>query len=60
MTRALDAEDYDAQGLRLRTDGRLEVAPTDQADNDHGCTRDDWCILANDHRGDCCDDRERA
>lgn len=42
----------------LRTDGRAEVADTENANRDHGCTRDEWCILKNDHPGGCCDDRE--
>lgn len=41
--------------LRLRADGRYEVADRGDADAAHGCTRDDWCILADGHSGDCAD-----
>lgn len=43
---------------RLRTDGRHEVADHAAADKAHGCQHDDWCILADGHTGDCCEDRE--
>lgn len=43
---------------RKRSDGRLEVADHAEADDTYGCQRDSWCILADGHEGDCCDDRE--
>lgn len=43
---------------RLRSDGRLEVADTGEANDLFGCTRDGWCILTNGHEGDCDEDRE--
>lgn len=42
----------------LRQDGRLEVADTEQANRQFGCTRDGWCILVDGHRGDCNEDRD--
>ncbi|WPH57851.1 hypothetical protein [Mycobacterium phage WXIN] len=44
--------------LRRRTDGRLEVADNRQADTAHGCMRDQWCILAHGHAGECNEERE--
>lgn len=44
--------------LRLRSDGRHEVADTLDANRVHGCQVDDWCILANDHEGRCSENRE--
>lgn len=47
-------------GLRTREDGRQEVEDTGKANRLHGCTEDDWCILRDEHEGDCCEDREYA
>lgn len=44
--------------LRLRTDGRNEVADHAEANDRYGCTLDHWCILADGHTGGCDDDRE--
>lgn len=41
-----------------RSDGRLEVADTAEANNQYGCVRDGWCILADGHTGECNEDRE--
>jgi hypothetical protein len=43
---------------RLRSDGRREVADTEQANELYGCTQEDWCILTNGHHGECWEDRE--
>lgn len=45
-------------GTRRRSDGRLEVADNEKSNDLYGCKRDDWCILADGHQGDCNDDRE--
>ena len=37
--------------VRLRSDGRYEVADHEDANREHGCRVDDWCILANGHYG---------
>ena len=44
--------------LRLRPDGRHDVADHVLADSVHGCATDGDCILADRHAGDCCDDRD--
>lgn len=43
---------------RLRADGRLEVADTEAANTAYGCKKDNWCILADGHAGDCNEDRD--
>jgi hypothetical protein len=44
--------------LRLRADGRFEVDATDEANVEHGCMIDGWCILDNGHAGPCEEQRE--
>jgi hypothetical protein len=44
--------------MHRRTDGRLEVADTFDANQRYGCQKDGWCILTNGHNGDCNEDRE--
>lgn len=43
---------------RLRSDGRMEVADTEEGNDLYGCKQDHWCILANGHDGECNEDRE--
>jgi hypothetical protein len=43
---------------RLRSDGRLEVADSAEANRLHGCTVDSECILTDAHPGPCSHDRE--
>lgn len=44
--------------VRLRTDGRYEVADTREGNEGFGCNRDDWCVLIDGHVGECEEDRE--
>lgn len=44
--------------LRLRTDGRFEVADNGDANEAFGCQDGDECILAHGHAGECSEDRE--
>lgn len=48
----------DERLIALRPDGRWEVANAAEADRRHGCRRDDWCILADRHAGDCNEQRD--
>lgn len=45
--------------LRIRSDGRLEVADEELAGEQYGCTKGDVeCVLLNDHPGPCTESRE--
>lgn len=46
------------QQVRLRTDGRWEISWEAEADRRFGCSADNWCILTDQHPGECEEDRE--